>query len=159
MLFRSPLFLGNIAQFSSMQMQLVVRGWLVYDITGSFAALGTMALANAVPSLVVSPIGGVVADRATKKTVIQLGQWYNAGNAAVLAVLAAGLFGLQLQLGLEAGFVAVQRFLDLGERAIIPAVQIDHGLIGLLDEIALRVRQLVHNGHHRVLSDFQFLTP
>jgi MFS family permease len=92
-----PLFLGNIAQFSSMQMNLVVRGWLFYDITGSFAALGTMALANAVPSLLVSPIGGVVADRANKKNVIQLAQAYNAVNAMLLAILAAGWFGLQLE--------------------------------------------------------------
>lgn len=91
------LYLGNLAQFGSMQMQQVVRGWLVFHLTGSFAALGTMALANAVPSLLVSPIGGVVADRATKKTVIQLAQGYNAVNAALLAILAAGWFGLQLE--------------------------------------------------------------
>ncbi|MEX2445747.1 MAG: MFS transporter [Dehalococcoidia bacterium] len=91
------LFIGNTLQFGSMQMQLVVRGWLVYDLTGSFAALGTMALANAVPSLLLSPVGGVVADRAPKKTVIQLAQAYNAVNAAILAVLAAGWFGLDLE--------------------------------------------------------------
>ena len=91
------LYLGNLAQFASMQMQLVVRGWLVFQLTGSYAALGTMALANAVPSLIGSPIGGVVADRATKKTVIQSAQVYNAVNAALLAILAAGWFGLELQ--------------------------------------------------------------
>ena len=91
------LYFGNLAQFGSMQMQQVVRGYLVFHLTGSFAALGTMALANAVPSLVVSPIGGVVADRATKKTVIQLAQGYNAVNAGLLAILAAGWFGLHLQ--------------------------------------------------------------
>ncbi|MFN8638865.1 MAG: MFS transporter [Dehalococcoidia bacterium] len=91
------LYLGNVAQFASMQMQLLVRGYLVFQLTGSFAALGTMALANAVPGLIFSPIGGVVADRAPKKTVIQIAQMYNVINAAVLAVLAAGLFGLHLQ--------------------------------------------------------------
>src|SRR5712692_6659752 len=60
------LYIGNILQFGSMNMQLVVRGWLVFHLTGSFAALGTMALANAVPTLVFSPIGGVIADRASK---------------------------------------------------------------------------------------------
>ncbi len=89
-------YLGNIMQFGSMQMQQVVRGYLVFHITGSFAALGTMALANAIPSLIGSPIGGVVADRATKKTVIQVGQAYNVINAALLVVLAAGWFGLHL---------------------------------------------------------------
>ena len=90
------LYIGNILQFGSMNMQQVVRGYLVYDITGSFAALGTMSLANAIPQLIFSPIGGVIADRAPKKTVIQIAQGYNAINAAILAVLAAGMFGLHL---------------------------------------------------------------
>ena len=91
------LFLGNILQFGSMQMQLVVRGWLVFHITGSFAALGTMALANAIPGLMLAPVGGVLADRVPKKTVIQVAQTYNVVNAAILAILAAGVFGLELQ--------------------------------------------------------------
>jgi MFS family permease len=90
------LYIGNVLQFGSMQMQLLVRGVLVFDLTGSFAALGTISLANAIPGLLLAPVGGVVADRAPKKTVIQLAQLYNAINAAVLAVLAAGLFGMEL---------------------------------------------------------------
>ena len=90
-------YFGTILQFGSMNMQLVVRGWLVFHITGSFAALGTMSLANAIPTLFFSPIGGVIADSAPKKTIIQVGQAYNAVNAAILAILAAGFFGLQLE--------------------------------------------------------------
>ncbi len=56
-----------------------------------------MALAGALPLLVVSPIGGVIADRATRKTVIQLAQAYNVVSAVLLAVLAAGWFGLHLE--------------------------------------------------------------
>jgi len=90
------LFFGNVLQFGAQQMQLVVRGWLVFHITGSFAALGTMSLANAVPGLLLSPVGGVIADRAPKKTVIQAAQAYNVLNAAALAVLATGMFSLHL---------------------------------------------------------------
>ncbi len=90
------LYIGNVLQFGSMQMQLLVRGVLVYQLTGSFAALGSISLANAIPGLLLAPIGGVIADRAPKKTVIQFTQLYNAINAVVLAVLAAGLFGLEL---------------------------------------------------------------
>jgi MFS family permease len=90
------LYIGNVLQFGSMQMQLLVRGVLVFELTGSFAALGTISLANAIPGLLLAPVGGVVADRAPKKTVIQLAQLFNAVNAAVLAVLAAGLFGFEL---------------------------------------------------------------
>jgi MFS family permease len=91
------LYCSNVLQFGSMQMQQVVRGWLVFHITGSFAALGTMSLANAIPLIAFSPIGGVVADRMPKKTLIQGGQLYNAVNASVLVVLAAGWFGLRLE--------------------------------------------------------------
>ncbi|MGE0598842.1 MAG: MFS transporter [Dehalococcoidia bacterium] len=90
------LFLGNVLQFGAQQMLLVTRGWLVFHITGSFAALGTIALANAVPGLILSPVGGIIADRAPKKTVIQSAQLFNMVNAAVIAVIAAGVFGLEL---------------------------------------------------------------
>jgi len=90
------LFIGNLFQFGSMQMQLVVRSWLVFHITGSFAALGTVALANAVPGIIFSPIGGIIADRAPKKTVIQAAQFYNVVNAAVLAALAGGVLGFEI---------------------------------------------------------------
>jgi MFS family permease len=82
------LLIGNFFQFGAMQMQMLVRGVLVYDLTGSFAALGLVALANAVPGLLFSLVGGVVADRAPKKTMIQIAQLTNLINAAVLAVLA-----------------------------------------------------------------------
>lgn len=90
------LFFGNVLQFGAQQMLLVTRGWLVFHITGSFAALGTIALANAVPGLLLSPIGGIIADRAPKKTVIQSAQLFNMVNAIVIAVIAAGFFGLEL---------------------------------------------------------------
>ena len=90
------LYLGNMLQFGSQQMQLLVRGYLVYQLTGSFALLGTMALANAVPGLLLSPVGGILADRAPKKTVIQFAQGFNALNAAGLALLAWGGLGVEL---------------------------------------------------------------
>ncbi|ESJ24120.1 hypothetical protein B551_0206175 [Cupriavidus sp. HPC(L)] len=74
-------------------------------------------------------------------------------------VVAEGILGLELQLRLEACGMTVECFLDLGERAIIAAVQVDHRLIRFFDQIALRIRQLVHHGHNRVLRDFQFFTP
>ena len=91
------LYLGNMLQFGSQQMQLLVRGYLVFQLTGSYAWLGTMALANAVPGVLLSPVGGILADRAPKKTIIQIAQGFNAVNAAVLALLAAGVLGIELQ--------------------------------------------------------------
>ena len=90
------LYFGNLLQFGSQQMQLFIRSYLVFQLTGSFALLGTMALANAIPGVLLSPFGGVLADRAPKKTVIQFAQGFNAVNAAVLALLASGALGIEL---------------------------------------------------------------
>lgn len=37
-----------LGQMASQNMQMVVRAWLAYELTGSYAALGTIALANAI---------------------------------------------------------------------------------------------------------------
>jgi len=86
------IFFGNILQFSGMQMMNLVRGILVFQLTGSFAALGSIALASALPGLVFYPFGGVVADRISKRRVIQSGQAVIAVITATLAIIAgAGL--------------------------------------------------------------------
>ena len=80
-------FFSMLAQFSSMHMQMVVNPWLVYQLTGSYVALGTIALANAVPGLIFGFVGAVVADRAPKKYIVQIGQVVNAAGTAVVGVL------------------------------------------------------------------------
>ena len=82
------LLAGNTLQFTAMQMQNLVRGVLAFEITGSFTALGFMALATSLPGFLATPIGGVIADRVPKKTVIQVVQTFNALNAVMLALLA-----------------------------------------------------------------------
>ncbi len=84
--------LGN---WSAMQMQNVVRGYLAYEITGSFAALGGVALANSVPRLALALSGGVIADRANRRYVMQMGQFVSFLLTAWIAgMLFAGLLTL-----------------------------------------------------------------
>ena len=63
--------------FASMNMQQLARGVIVYDMTGSYAALGMISLANAVPGLVLALPGGLVADKLNCKQVVQAGQLAN----------------------------------------------------------------------------------
>ena len=63
-------FWGMVAFFAGMNMMIVLRGYLVYDITGSAAALGIMMLSVSLPMLVIAPIGGVVADRIDRRTLM-----------------------------------------------------------------------------------------
>ncbi|OGO00538.1 MAG: hypothetical protein A2Y90_04600 [Chloroflexi bacterium RBG_13_52_12] len=57
-----------------MNMQMLARNLLVYRITGSGAILGVLALASAIPMILLTLPGGVLADRLQKKTVIQVCQ-------------------------------------------------------------------------------------
>jgi len=82
------LFTGNVLQFGAMQMSMLVRGVLSFELTGSYAALGVVSLANAIPGLIFSLVGGIAADRFPKKTVIQSAQIVNFLVSAALAVLA-----------------------------------------------------------------------
>ena len=78
-----------VGNWASMQMQQVVRGFLVYNLTGSYAALGGMALANSAPRLVLALFGGVMADRMPKRLVLQGGQSFNAFLTLSIGLLLA----------------------------------------------------------------------
>jgi MFS family permease len=68
------LFTSNMAFFLAMQSQALVRGFLAFEMTDSEFALGGVSFAVAVPMLVVSPIGGVLADRVDRRRLIMVAQ-------------------------------------------------------------------------------------
>ncbi|MCA9824738.1 MAG: MFS transporter, partial [Dehalococcoidia bacterium] len=80
-------FLALLGHMGAMNMQMLVRGWLTYDLTGSYAKLGVVALAQAMPMLGLSVFGGVLADRFPKRRIVQTGQFVSAINATVVAVM------------------------------------------------------------------------
>jgi len=80
-------FFSMFGWFASMNMQMLVRGYIVFELTGSYAALGLVSLANAIPGLVLSLPGGAIADRVSKKRVVQLGQLSNTVVSAAIAFL------------------------------------------------------------------------
>jgi MFS family permease len=80
-------FAGNLAFFMGMQMQMILRGFLAYDITGSATSLAWMAASVAIPMLVVAPFGGVTADRVNKRTLLIVTQSLAAIASLVIAVL------------------------------------------------------------------------
>lgn len=86
------LYISNTAFFFAMNGQMIVRSYLAFDITNRNAfALGLINLAVAIPMLIVSPFGGVVADRVEKRRLILIGQAVLVLNElAVLVLLLAG---------------------------------------------------------------------
>ncbi len=80
-------YLAMLGQMAAMNIQLVMRGYVVFEITDSFAALGGIALASALPMLFLGVVGGVLADRMSKKVVLQVGQFVSVVNALVVGIL------------------------------------------------------------------------
>ncbi len=76
--FKNPVyrlyFGGLLCQMFPMNMQMIARSLLIYRLTGSAAILGAMSFANAIPMLLLSLFGGVIADRIQKKYVMIAGQ-------------------------------------------------------------------------------------
>lgn len=86
------LWTGTVFSFLGMQMQIVARGWLAFDLTGQNTALGAMMLAFGVPSLVFTLWGGVIADRLPKRRTLLVSQAVLCLNSAWIALmLAVGL--------------------------------------------------------------------
>jgi MFS family permease len=83
------LYYGIMAcQWLSMNIQMVARSLLIYRISGSGAILGSLALANAIPMLLLSLFGGAIADRVQKKNILSVGLL---GSAMVSLGIAAAL--------------------------------------------------------------------
>ena len=80
------LWLGMLFLMTGMQMQMIVRGYLTYELTNSPLRLGLVSAGFAIPMLTLALFGGAIADRVERKRVIQIGQ----SMSAVLA-LAIGI--------------------------------------------------------------------
>lgn len=81
------LWVGNLFTTFAMQMQIIARGWLIYDMTNSAVYLAWVTLSFAAPMVLFSLFGGVAADRMTKKWLLAGAQSINFLATAVLAWL------------------------------------------------------------------------
>ena len=86
--FKNPVFAlyfgGLLGKMVGINMQMMTRSFLVYELTDSAFLLGTMSLFFAVPMVLFSLFGGVIADRMQKKYIMLYGQ---AASAIVSATI------------------------------------------------------------------------
>ena len=81
-------FLGQTLSLMGTWMQMVAQGWLVYELTGSKLALGTIAFIGTVPSLFLMLPAGAVADRFPRRRLLIFTQSIMMMFAFILAILA-----------------------------------------------------------------------
>ena len=80
------LWLSMLVMMSGMQMQMIARGYLVFELTGSAKVLALVSAAGSLPLLALGLFGGAIADRIERKRLIQTGQITNAALAIFIAV-------------------------------------------------------------------------
>jgi MFS family permease len=68
-------------------MQRIAMGWLIYRLTDSELLLGILGFASQIPSLIISPFAGVLADRWDRHKIIIITQFLSMVQAFALAAL------------------------------------------------------------------------
>lgn len=82
-------WLGMLSAVMGLQILWVGQAWLIYDMTRSPLYLGLIGLAQAVPTILLTMLGGVVADRVDRRRLLLVTQSLNAIIVLWLAILLA----------------------------------------------------------------------
>src|SRR3954470_23528101 len=80
-------FAGQLISLIGTWMDQVAESWLVYRLTGSALLLGTVAFASQIPVFLLAPVGGTIADRHNRRTILVITQ----SCQMVIALALAGL--------------------------------------------------------------------
>jgi MFS family permease len=133
---------GNAISLIGTWMQRISVGWLAWQLTHSTLWLGWVAVADLLPTMLLSPVAGLLADRLDRVRLIRVTQVIAMTQAAVLAALVYAdaidiltLFVLTLLLG------AANAINQPARLALIPAL-VDRGTLGA----AVAINSLVFNG-------------
>jgi MFS family permease len=100
------LFLSALSVVLATNVQLIARGWLARDLSGSNAGLGGVFLGFGLPLLIATPFAGVASDRFSKRAVLLVGQLLllvsTSGIAVALALDLTRYWMLVVAAGLQA---------------------------------------------------------
>lgn len=96
------MWFGMMVSFCGLQIAIISRGYLAYELSGSAGILGLVGLAMGLPMLFFSPVAGVLADRLDKRRLLVGSQLYMLVVAGLLALL------------IHTGYIAVWHLIVLG---------------------------------------------
>lgn len=82
-------FAGQVVSLIGTWLQTTAEGWLVYQLSGSSVALGTIRFANMLPFALLALWGGIVADRHPKRKILL---WTQGSSMFLALVLAAAVY-------------------------------------------------------------------
>lgn len=104
-------FAGHVVSLLGFWVRIVVQGWLVYILTDSEVMLGTVTAIGLLPFVVLSPLGGLLADRVDRRRML-----FTLPIVSVLANIALGV--LVLTGSVTVGYVIAAAVAIGGARAL-----------------------------------------
>ncbi len=124
---------GLLAYYLAFQMDMIARGYLAFDLTGSATALGTVSIAWGMPLLLLSLVGGAVADRVEKRDLLLATQAAQAMAALTIAILVQTDL-IQIWHMVVMGFFmgVVWSFAIPARQAMVPELVSEHRLMNAL---------------------------
>jgi MFS family permease len=133
---------GNAVSLIGTWMQRISVGWLAWQLTHSTLWLGWIAVADLLPTMVLSPLAGLLADRLDRVRLIWVTQVIAMAQAAVLAALVyAGVIDIVTLFALTLVLGAANAINQPARLALIPAL-VDRGNLAA----AIAVNSLVFHG-------------
>lgn len=127
------LWIGTCFSFLAFMMSSVVQAVVAFDLTGKNGAVGFVSLGMGIATILVSPFGGVVADRFSKRRMLFFGQTIIGLNFALVGVLILtdritilALAGSTLVLGTVFSFIGPARQAWVGE--LVPQNDLPNGI-------------------------------
>jgi predicted MFS family arabinose efflux permease len=116
-------WLGSLVANLGVWVQQIALGWLVYDLTRQASWLGTVSFCGNMPMLVLGLVGGAIADRASRRTILLASLSAMAAAALTLAVLTAAgdiTVGRVIAISMVAGTAAA--LFGPAMQAVIPSL-------------------------------------
>ncbi len=120
---------GQVISLSGSWMQTVAQGWLVYSLTKSPLHLGMVAAANALPILLFTLFGGLIADRYPKRNLLLMTQALSIIPAVLLGFLSSTGIVTVWHVAALAAFLGTINALDIPVRQSFLAEMVGKGHI------------------------------
>lgn len=108
----------------------IAMDWLVFELTSSITLVGVTVALQFGPMLVFGPLGGVIADRFSKRRLLVMTQALNAVACALLAAVTIAGVVQVWQVFVTALFLGFTAVVDSPARAVFVNEMVGHGRLG-----------------------------
>ena len=114
---------GSVVCWTGSWVQRIATDWLAWQLTHSVMWVAVIAFCNLVPSVVISPIAGAVADRMDRVYLTMASQFVAASQAAILVILVlTGTIRIEFMAVLTFCNGAAETFAQPARQCIIPGL-------------------------------------